>query len=140
MPSKPPHSHREFFINDAEMHSSFAPLSEIAFEMEMDGTEPILPALPQRWLDEEPNVHSSSILSSGKTIPTSTPSRVHPGSTTRRTTASGDSTPASPPLAQSFRSAGRTPMVRVILPSMMRAAQPRNELERWARSILRSPG
>ena len=129
MPRKPPH--REFFIHDAEMHASFAPLSEIAFEMEMDGTAPILPepALPPRLLDEAPTAHSSleSILSSGTTMPNSTPIRAHPRSTTRRTKASGDSTPASPPLAQSCRSPGRTPMFREIFPSMMHAVHPRNE-------------
>ncbi|KAJ1464157.1 hypothetical protein T484DRAFT_1758309, partial [Baffinella frigidus] len=70
MTHTPPH---EFFMGDAEMRLSSATLSEFAFEMEMEGAEPIVPepALQQRT--EAPSTHSSSLLTSWTTSPISAP-------------------------------------------------------------------
>jgi hypothetical protein len=144
MTRKPPHPHRKFFMGDAEMHSSFAPLSEIAFEMEMEGAEPFVPEphLPQRRLNEAHTAHASSPHSSGSTSPISTKSRVRAAGTTNRPPPAGEALGGASPFAQRGRSPGRTPMYQPFVPSMLRAFHPRNERERRARSIRgpRSPG
>ena len=143
MPRKPHHPNCEFYTGDAEMLSSFAPLSELAFEMEMEGAEPFVPepALSQRRLNEAHAAHASSPLSSGTTSPISAKSRVRAAGTPRRTAATEDARSGASLFAQRDRSPGRTPMYQPIVTSMLHALHLRNERERHTRSIrARSPG
>jgi hypothetical protein len=129
----------EFFRGDAEMRPSSATLSEFAFEMEMEGAEPIVPepALQQRT--EAPSAHSSILLTSWTTSPVSAPSRVRAAGAPSHTTWTGEARAGASPFAQRGRSPGRTPMptMQPLGPSMMimRALHPRNEREHRAHSI-----
>ena len=125
-------------MGDAEMISSFAPLSEIAFEMEMEGAEPFVPetVLPQMRLNEAHTAHASSPPSSGTTSPISAKSRVRAAGTTNRATE--EARGGASPFAQRG-SPGRTPMYQPIVPTMLRALHPRNERDRHAPSS-QSPG
>ena len=125
MPRKPHHPTCEFFTGDAEMLSSFAPLSELAFEMEMEGAEPFVPEppLPQRRLNEAHAAHASSPLSSGTTSPVSAKSRVRAAGTPNRTAMAAEARGSASLLAPRGRSPGRTPMYQPIVPSMLRWTQ-----------------
>jgi len=140
MPRKPHHPNCEFYTGDAEMLSSFAPLSELAFEMEMEGAEPFVPEPPlsQRRLNEAHAAHASRSLSSGTTSPFSTKSLVRAASTPQRTAATAEARGSASLFAQRGQSPGRTPMYQPMVTSML---HPRNERERHASSIrARSPG
>ncbi|KAJ1494856.1 hypothetical protein T484DRAFT_1764397 [Baffinella frigidus] len=128
---------------DNEMLSSFAPLSELAFEMEMEGAEPFVPelALPQRRLS---TADASSPLSPAGSPHAS--SRLHPravcapsavftpslGLLVPGARPAGEARGSASQLAQRGQSPGRTPMYQL---TMMCALHPRNERERHARSL-----